>query len=145
MSMNEDAGSMAAQSLVKPLIVAGLAAAGSQLLLPAGYVPVRMLGKDVPVYAAAGIAAGVGSFGADILSQYILPNIDQSQKLAYTEGKLLSPLITAAATSAAFWVMNPATLSDAAGSIALLGGLSEISGMYAWESVIGPYLNRVDV
>jgi len=145
MSRNDSAGSVAAQTLVKPLIVGGIAAAAGYILLPGYGIDVKLIGQTIPNYLAAGVAGAAGSLASDILSQYILPNLPQDDKLSYTEGRLLSPIITGASTAAAFWIMNYNALSEAGGKIALIGAGSEIAGMYAWESVIGPYLNREQV
>lgn len=144
MSTNADAGSMATQTLVKPLVAAGIAGLAANYVLPgvAKTFNVSLIGKDVPSWMAASGAVFLGSLAADVLQQYIVAD---SSAVGYTAGMLAGPLLTGAATSAAFLVMNKNSLGAAGMQIFALGAGSEIAGKYAFDAVIGPYLNKTDV
>ena len=143
MSTNADAGSMATQTLVKPLVAAGIAGLAAGYVMPGnGTFNLGMFDKTIPLWAATGGAVFLGSLAADVLQQYILAD---SSALGYTAGMLAGPVISGAATSAAFLIMNKDSLGAAGLQIFALGAGSEIAGKYAFDAVIGPYLNKTDV
>lgn len=142
---NANAESKVTQTFVKPLVVAAVGAGIFSYLAPDKTMEVSLLGRSIAAWQAAAIGFGGGSLVADLAHQYILPEFPIDDKLSYSSSMLLAPVITGAAGSILFYIMNPKSISEAGGSIFLTGAAAEVGGMYAFESILGPYLNREQV
>lgn len=144
MSVNDSTGSKVFQTFVKPLVVAGVGGLAFNMMMPGSVMQTRILG-DIPNYMAGAIGVGAGSLAADLLHQYILPELPIDNKLGYSASMLLAPLLAGFGAEAAFYILNPNSISAAGGSFFLIAAGSEIAGMYAFESILAPYLDRTDV
>ena len=146
MSINANTGSSLVETFVKPIAVGAIAALGTSMMYDLNTFKIKLLDMKIPFWAASAVGAGAASLAADIVHQYILPEIAPNAKLSYSGSMLLAPVITAAGVPLAFQLMHPNAVGQLGFvKLAAIGAASEIAGMYAFEAVIAPYLNRQDV
>ena len=105
--------------------------AGAYLFGGEGTLP--LLGVDVSIPLALGVAIGSASFVGEYATGYVLPMLPQSAGAATTEGMLLRPAMTAGAAYLTV-SMLVGTMAQPI-SLLALGAGSEVAGTYAWGTV----------
>ena len=127
------------ESLSKSATVGATAAAASYVIRPNARINVTLLGTSLPLWAATGLAVGVGSYSSTIVHDVIFPalHIDERWRDAGASGVALAT--TTAGNYAALYAMN----SGAPSQIGLMqvAGFAigaEIAGTYIYNSFVKP-------
>lgn len=127
------------ESLSKSATVGATAAAASYFMRPNARINVTILGTSLPLWAATGIAVGVGSYSSTIVHDVIFPalHIDERWRDAGASGVALAT--TTAGNYGALYAMN----SGAPSQIGLMqvAGFAigaEIAGTYIYNSFVKP-------
>ena len=105
--------------------------AGAYLYGGQGTLP--LMGMDVSIPVALGVAIGSASFVGEFATGYVLPMLPQSAGAATMEGMLLRPAMTAGASYLTFSMLLGSVEQPL--QVLMLGAGSEIAGTYAWGTV----------
>lgn len=123
--------------LVKPVIVGGIAAAGSMFLID-GAARVPFFGMDMSAPVAIGGAVAVGNIAASLSHDYVLkmlPGNDDPKNIEW-QSALLGPTLTGGASVlAANMVIGSITGSTAMFQLFALGAGSQVAGTYVYNAI----------
>ena len=104
---------------------------GSYLFGSEGTLP--LMGMDVFIPVALGVAIGSASFVGEYATGYVLPMLPQSAGAATMEGMLLRPAMTAGASYLTFSLLLGNVEQPL--QVLMLGAGAEVAGSYAWGAV----------
>ena len=99
-------------------------------------------GKSVPVWMASA-AMGIGASAlADIIADYILPQLQSDKKLAKMEGSLVTVGSGAAGYVAMGYLANPALINTDGQlkQLAMTGAISELVSQFVYENFVAVYM-----
>ena len=126
-------------NIVKPITSGVMGATGTYLKYPTATM--RVAGRDVPLFAATGVALAVGSGLAEIAHDYIFPQIHALEKLSEPVSATVSAGIAGSATVGTFYLSNPQAVDDIGLPMLLAYGAGiDAASQYITEKFIAPML-----
>ena len=121
-----------------PSIVGGCVALASNLIMGVGFdqsAALPIVGVQLPAPIAQGICAGFASELAEITSDFILPHIQNNDKLVRTERLVLKPIVTGSALAGlAYFNVPSSNMLETLGRNFMVGCGSEIAGTYIYRT-----------
>lgn len=123
--------------IARPVVVGLMAALGAKAMGGNQWVATMPILGDVSKPVFYGIVCAGSSFGAEILHNWVLPYLPQSDKAVQIENAVLAPAISAAVNVAVLMVAYPALIKDVGIQEPIVLGIgSEVAGSYAYENFI---------
>lgn len=111
---------------------------------------INILGVDMNIYLAAGIAGALASSLADASHAWILPYVSADDRMKHIESALLTPAAGAASFTGVMFLGNQDILKEEGQLLKLMGtgAVSEVLAQYVYENFVLPliadkYVDRV--
>lgn len=125
----------------KPIVVGAISYLAAGLTGEKFNVTLPLLG-EVSKSTFYGLLGVGSSMGAEVLHNWVLPYLPQSDMAVQAENALLAPALSGAINIAAIQLIGSSGLAEASGYMEpfLLGAGSQIAGDYSFKYWIGPSL-----
>jgi hypothetical protein len=98
---------------------------------------------DIPQFVVGGILGLATSFVTDMAHHYVVPHLSADRRLQHTESAVINVATGASAYVLGAQAMNSNLIQDTGGitTMAVIGGVSEITSQWLYESVLLPWID----
>jgi hypothetical protein len=126
---------------MKPLVVGGIGGLYTMYRYPLGTID--LFSYSMPLSLGIFGALTLGSFVADLIHDYIFPNVGVDDKVSEPVSAAVSGVGNSIAVAGIFYLSSPEIVNTLGlPMIALLGVGSEVGGTYLYEKFVQPMLSR---
>lgn len=130
------------QQFGRPVVIGLVSALAASAMGKSYQVSLPLLGT-VPKPVFYGLLGAASSAGTEVLHQWVLPYLPQSESAVKAENAILSPVIHAGVNLAVMYVAAPAIIkADGWMEPVAIGFGAEIAGGYAWDNVLSDALTK---